>query len=362
MEETAPVMYDISHAFNHTERYWMDNVRKERFPQEHPKILYRPDIVNKIMFDIPGGVWIRDTLIEPFGISEALNHGKGIIVNGPHGVGKSHTLVNLVLKLMSTGDYLVTFIPDCNKWGNVGYLVEVICKSFHCRSMDIFNMRIADIASNELDGFLEGVADALEERKKKWVFVFDQVNRLFAKEAVLNHVATDAGTLPYPFNYITKVMKQDRITSVISASANNEMSFANDKHEGFVPYDHPLKMDLEGLKLVFPTLNDKTEEEQRNMMEMTGGVPLQVEKYFGAGGLEKYRNLTMQDVRDKVKVLRAKTCQEFKDDLFKSAVSCLLGIGVISSRYDREFCVQVHKGETKQWYICVFPLVADVLR
>jgi hypothetical protein len=37
----------------------------------------------------------------------------GVIVKGPHGVGKSHSLVNLVLTLQASGRCLVTLVPDC---------------------------------------------------------------------------------------------------------------------------------------------------------------------------------------------------------------------------------------------------------
>jgi hypothetical protein len=40
------------------------------------------------------------------------------MVKGTEGMGKSHTLVNTVLKLQSTGEYLVTFIPDCERWNS----------------------------------------------------------------------------------------------------------------------------------------------------------------------------------------------------------------------------------------------------
>ncbi len=47
-------------------------------------------------------------------VMEALNDPApcGIMVKGPQGIGKSHTLVNLVRKLLygTNGKYLVTFI------------------------------------------------------------------------------------------------------------------------------------------------------------------------------------------------------------------------------------------------------------
>lgn len=52
------------------------------------------------------------------------------MVKGPQGIGKSHSLVNTVLKLQSTGKDLVTLIPDCKRCNNEFYFVNAICSSF----------------------------------------------------------------------------------------------------------------------------------------------------------------------------------------------------------------------------------------
>jgi hypothetical protein len=52
------------------------------------------------------------------------------MIKGPHGIGKSHSLVNVVRKLLSEGVYLVTFIPDCERWNYPEYLQDSICASF----------------------------------------------------------------------------------------------------------------------------------------------------------------------------------------------------------------------------------------
>ena len=56
----------------------------------------------------------------------------GRFVKGPHGIGKSHLLVNLVRMLLygSDGKYLVTFIPDCSYFEDERSLFDVICLSF----------------------------------------------------------------------------------------------------------------------------------------------------------------------------------------------------------------------------------------
>ncbi|MGH7974254.1 MAG: hypothetical protein ACREBR_01915, partial [bacterium] len=156
---------------------------------------------------------------------------KGLFVTGPHGVGKSHTLINLVLKLMSTGNYLVTFLPDCANWHHVGYLVDMICQSFGALLEAIVSDEYDDIKPILLQKFINAVDAVLQKKNKQWIFVFDQVNKLFVKPG--NERAKDAGSLVFPFHYIELMMKPGRIISVTSASANNEMTFQTKEPEKF---------------------------------------------------------------------------------------------------------------------------------
>jgi Ni2+-binding GTPase involved in maturation of urease and hydrogenase len=52
----------------------------------------------------------------------------GVSVGGPQGFGKSHTLVTLVETLQQEG-HIVTFIPDCEKWKDTDFFVELIASS-----------------------------------------------------------------------------------------------------------------------------------------------------------------------------------------------------------------------------------------
>jgi Cdc6-like AAA superfamily ATPase len=83
-------------------------MHSERFGRtEDANILYRSQIVKELFANM----------------EEALRlPNKGIMVKGPHGIGKSHALVNLVLKLQSTGNYLVTFVPNCAKFDSSDFL------------------------------------------------------------------------------------------------------------------------------------------------------------------------------------------------------------------------------------------------
>jgi hypothetical protein len=66
------------------------------------------------------------------------------------------------------------------------------------------------------------------------------------------------GVLPFPFYQIVNVMKAGRITSIISESVNNKISY-RESHPGFEDYHHCLAMDSNEAKTVFPTVTARTE-------------------------------------------------------------------------------------------------------
>ena len=91
--------YIVNDAFGENP-YWSGDVRSARFEGTLRRgILYRPQIVNDIIVTIEKNL-------------NGVVRG-GLVIKGPQGIGKSHSLVNTVLKLQSTGKHLVTFIPDC---------------------------------------------------------------------------------------------------------------------------------------------------------------------------------------------------------------------------------------------------------
>ena len=219
--ENRAERYSVREAFGGTMPYWVDEVRGARFAETLTSgILYRPQIVNEICHQI----------------ENALNSPvkEGVMIKGPQGIGKSHSLVNTVLKLQSTGAFLVTFLPDCDSWETTTYLVNAICASFGTSpgQLGIEGLRLS---AEDLEALMGTIDIQLASLGKKWVFVFDQINKLFVK--AINHEAKNASGLAFPFNMITQVRKRGRITSVISASANNEMAY-KEHHEGFAEYIH----------------------------------------------------------------------------------------------------------------------------
>ena len=262
-----PHRYRLQDEFHDEDLYWQSRVRGSRFLSTmETGILYRPQIVADLHQMVERNL--------------ALNVEQGIMVKGPGGIGKSHSLVNLVRKLNygSNSKYLVTFIPDCFKWGSVIDLLRAICASCGIAVQPILqqlkgNSVLDSILLNDL---ITSVDAILLKLGKKWVFVFDQINKLFVKAENIH--AKDATGLVFPFNYIHRVMKPSRITSVISASANNEMAY-KETHEGFLEYFHNPAMTKSELLLLNDDIN---ESNVSTVVAETWGVPL-----FAATFIEK---------------------------------------------------------------------------
>jgi Cdc6-like AAA superfamily ATPase len=243
-------LYDIKAAYNNGPIDWIANLRQERFFDDYltsPTIdlcpqLYRPDIVDKIISKIDRYIEAR----------------LGIFVLGPQGIGKSSSLVNTVIKLESTGDYLVTFIPDCDKWNSALDLVKAIAASFGATPDQIPEMKEncsgADAADN-LDFLIDAISSCLAELKpaKKWVFVFDHINKVFTTNV---HPIKSISGLQFPYYTIKHAMQQGRVISVISASANNKAAESG-QHDQFILYNHPINMTAKEIPIAFKRLSAK---------------------------------------------------------------------------------------------------------
>ena len=128
-------------------------------------ILYRPKIVKEMM-----------KVVEDAFKKEPRT---GIMIKGPHGIGKS--LVRN-LKNNSSCKYLVTFIPDCQEWIDANELYTAICRSFGT-SFSALSWKVGsdkDEKMRDLNTFVNAIDLILQDMNKKWVLVFDQINRLFA--------------------------------------------------------------------------------------------------------------------------------------------------------------------------------------
>ena len=342
-EETST--YSVEAAFG-GRPYWAETVRSTRFETSlRSGILYRPQIAHEICSQI------EDAL------SKVVR--SGIMVKGPQGIGKSHSLVNTVLRLESTGEYLVTFIPDCQSWQNARFLIEQICASFRSSPAQLgivyephFDYEyLFDVLVAAIDGNLE----ALE---KKWVFVFDQINKIFIKP--MNLQARDASGLPFPFDAIDRVKKTGRITSVISASANNEISY-KEQHEGFNEYYHITNMDHDELCLTFDGIDETNVD---NVVKYSGGVPLYAQLYLE--NPETFQTEVNDSVLHSLDRLRPKNAFDLPDwKLVRASIfSSLLATKSSAKKYDKKFLVR-EKQNTAQtlWrYYPLFPALLSAYR
>jgi len=194
--------------------------------RDRERTLYRPQIWKEMVNSV----------------EDAFNKGgpAGIMIKGPQGIGKSHSaLVNLVCTLQydSRCKYLVTFIPDYEKWKD---LYTLICSSFGTSLSALLWSSSSGLVSQSKRHYTFVIAMDLILRgmKKKWVLVFDQINRLFTRFVTKAASQIYLGcSLSFPFDVIFNMMQGDHIFSIVPASAKNEATY-KERHSGFEEYNH----------------------------------------------------------------------------------------------------------------------------
>jgi hypothetical protein len=251
--------YSIIDAYKGKTPYWIDNLRGEQFEWIQTNgILYRPTIVYEIIQAIESNL--------------RTDVGKGLFVKGPQNIGKSSSLVNTVVYLETSGDYLVTFIPDCEKWNTTFDLVKAIFKSFN---VDVDELGHSEVDMNDMNSdsdvedLIEEINYILAQLDKKWIFVFNNIHKIVDRPQC-SYTRGSVGSLPLPFSLMKHVMKANRITSIISAPANHESAIKYN-NEGFVEYNHKTNMDKQEVQLVFSGSLGRCDIE--TVMKITGGVP-----------------------------------------------------------------------------------------
>lgn len=317
--------YSVDDGFHKDDLYWKTNVREGRFESALTSgkgILYRPQIVTELhqMIDSALSNEVR----------------RGIMVKGPAGIGKSHSLVNLVRRLMygSNSEYLVTFIPDCFKWYSVVELLDAICASCGIAA-EPFLKQVK--GNNVLDGLLlnnliTSIDGILCSKGKRWIFVFDHINKLFVKRENIH--AQDASGLSFPFHCIKSIMKPKRITSVISASANNEMAY-KESHEGFSEYFHTPEMTGPELLQLFDNIDRSSVV---TVLEETSGVPMFAASYVDKNmEIDPYELEVIASVRHSLEKLENETSDTNWNRVVASTISALLLTETRESLYDKKF-------------------------
>jgi hypothetical protein len=298
-------VFGLKEAFEDVDQYWIDLLPEPRFGWQQNNILYRPEIVNRMVADLNS----LSTAEIPV----------GIMVEGLQGVGKSHSLVNLVRRLRFGDErqhYHVTFVPDCDRFERIGFLYEVICGSFGTNTSQdhlALPQGVGDWMVFNL--FISAISSYMTECKKKWVFIFDQVNKVLSKRGVKKFTQ-----LQFPESQIKQIMKPKKILSIISASANNQAAL---EHEGFKTFQHELQMSPDEILLAFPSLAGNDEVFDK-CCDVTGRVPLQMSKLVAAGfNEESYKQAATRDIVLSLTTLHDKNASTSKNYI-KSALSCVL--------------------------------------
>jgi hypothetical protein len=236
--------------------YWVPEVDGESFHTTlNNGILYREDIVSDLVREVENAF--------------DCNGAWGVLVEGPHGVGKSHSLVNLVLKLQQAGDRLVTFVPDCGKWDHPSFMLNMICGSFGATPDDIgWSEQV--ITDEAVDDFGDKIKELLTDRGKRWVLVFDQINNLFTTCRTNSVYGLDR-----QYRMIKNVRSVGQVISVLSLSTDNERLRGLDS---FSRYSHKIDMEDAELKLLFSKL--AVEDVAGDVKRTAGGHPGSVAKYL----------------------------------------------------------------------------------
>ena len=339
-----PEQARIYHIPNdHSRPYWARSLRTERFSDSDRGLLYRPVITRTLLNDI------ESCFDRPF--------KPGIMVKGPQGIGKSHTLVNLCMLLQSCPKYHVTFFPDCNDWESIDDFVEVVFASFGITldladQIQIANAMTTAARTLRLLGI---VYQMLQKRNIKWIFIFDQVNAIFGRPDY-NQIK-DVHKLPFPYNLMGRLMTPKRIMSIICASANNEISH-REGHEGFRDFHHKIRLEVDEATILFPHFPQR---EMAKALEETGAIPLQMYRLIVEA--ESNEDIYMRAQFDSIVNSAVKLMEQLQDghysDFLAGIIQTLLKSPTTTPIFDRKYFVDNPVGR-KHCYEPLFPLVEEV--
>jgi hypothetical protein len=126
--------------------YWHSHLRGSRLAEQGMvlPVLYHPKIVKQMLVKIR--CHLQGQIPE------------GVLVTGPQGIGKSCSLINTVIQLESTGNYLVTFLPDWRKTFNV---VKAIADSIGIRDTTLIPEMNSDWSRCTAENNFEKLVDAI---------------------------------------------------------------------------------------------------------------------------------------------------------------------------------------------------------
>lgn len=390
--------YQISSVFEQEGQglysYWCRNIKADRFENSKLGILYRPTITNEIVQAVEECFKIRGR--------------RGLMIKGPQGIGKSHSMISVYRKLVTSKKCLVTFIPYCKDWQDKEFFLHTVCASLGINVNDLgLNLSIANPLSIELlRNVVTVIGDLLRKHGLKWVFMFDQINALFTH----NPQARKLAELPEPFRLVDDVLRSQLVTSVIAASANNEFAY-KESHEDFTEYIHPHQFRKEDEFKVFvdryrrsmeeethppgdtpdtkltatnnpsaidskanvseidnetdadeeridEEMVDEETDEYARLLQIAGGVPWYTFRYL------EDPNGFQRSIKDEVEhsFNKIKNGQDDWNLVLESLICSLLLIPTSSSRYDKKYFIKVPEGATHNRYHALFPAITGACK
>ena len=265
--------------------------------------------------------------------------------------------MNLVRKLLSSDQYVVTFVPNCDRWDSLVDLYWFILSSVGVdnSSFLIEYGRDDDEKTKRLKELIHDIDEILKIIGKRWVFVFDQINRIFAKPSFAS--AKMLGDLPFPYNAMQNVMKPGRIISIISASANNEASY-KDHHDGFEEFEHDIALSASEIHVLIPNPEYVIEH-----VYYTGYVPLYVRKLNEAGSIERYIRHASSEMAQSLNKLKIQSVGMEWASITSCAITYLLRIPKENDAwcYDRKYSFAVERGNS-EFIAVLFPMVEEQYR
>ncbi len=193
--------------------------------------------------------------------------------------------------------------------------------------VDDLGLKYQSIDDENLHWLLFDIDKVLQGRGMKRVFIFDQINRIFARHQFT--AAKDVGTLPYPFKIMTNVRKACRIISIISASTNNDITHREKS------FGHPIQFEKPELEVLYT--EEKVASWSMPKLEYaTGRIPLHINKQIYEGDF--YPGLIRSDIMYSLQKLQHEQNAIWKC-FIASSVQCLLrtSLSNMSINHDRKY-------------------------
>ena len=289
-------------------------------------------IINRseIMIDQNEKVYIAEKLVEK------IQNENLVYLHGLKGIGKSYIIYQMVAKLMALNDkYRIIYINQSNYFlisNTLKIMLAIIlydsehCAKFDCKKFELIkskNKMISDFVNDEIIpkracdaiNLIEDISYYYSSLNVKFIFIFDQTNLIMSKST----------TFKEQLEFLKIIVECGEFKKIISASANNEietLKVINIQEEfRFMP---PISFDLEEFKAyLLINSNDlfnlfkfvSNYEEADQVLTITGGVPLEISRFFNKINAEISQSLNQLIIKYEHDFTDAKKGNErFSDD------------------------------------------------